>query len=238
MQFDGLILFKAYKVLDEKVHKSYVSWQWRVIHKEKLILEKYTFFCDATGLKQSVEGTLAGNSLTTVLNEVHFLVNLYSFPYPWSPRQTLHQGQPFAPSQAEQLAKLPHPRLFVLTPLFWAYFQVKINKMVGSLDYHPCPSRLASTINPLYFYKLPRVLSLFRMLVEFSLKFLYSTMWEIFQIYGAHIPRKCIDSRYFYSCFTPLKTRSQVLTIVLRQKKITHSHRKYSFENLFPLTVE
>ena len=40
------------------------------------------FFFDATGLKESVEGTLARNSLTTVLNEVHFLVSLYSFPLP------------------------------------------------------------------------------------------------------------------------------------------------------------
>ena len=49
------------------------------------------FLCDATDLKQSVEGTLegSGKSLATVLDEVHFIVNLYSFPYPWSPRQTL-----------------------------------------------------------------------------------------------------------------------------------------------------
>ena len=34
-----------------------------------------------------------------------------------------------------------------------------------------------------------------------------------FQIYGVHIPRKCIDSRHFYSCPSPLKTRPQVLVI-------------------------
>ena len=28
LHFDGLLLSKAYKVLDEKVQKSYVSWQW------------------------------------------------------------------------------------------------------------------------------------------------------------------------------------------------------------------
>ena len=32
--FDGFILPKAYKVLDEKVQKSYVSWQWRVIQRK------------------------------------------------------------------------------------------------------------------------------------------------------------------------------------------------------------
>ena len=31
LHFDGLLLSKAYKDLDEKVQKSYVSWQWRVM---------------------------------------------------------------------------------------------------------------------------------------------------------------------------------------------------------------
>ena len=43
LQFNRLLLSKAYKVLDEKVQKSYVSRQWRVIQK-KLILEKYAIF--------------------------------------------------------------------------------------------------------------------------------------------------------------------------------------------------
>ena len=40
------------------------------------------FLCDVTDLKQSVEATLGvkGKSLTTVLDEVHFIVNLYSSP--------------------------------------------------------------------------------------------------------------------------------------------------------------
>ena len=37
--FDGLVLSKAYKVLDKKLQKGYDSWHWRVIQK-KLILEK------------------------------------------------------------------------------------------------------------------------------------------------------------------------------------------------------
>ena len=44
------------------------------------------------------------------------------------------------------------------------------------------------------------------MLIALSLKLLYSTMcgknFHIFQIYGVHNPRKCIDSRYFHSCLT------------------------------------
>ena len=31
LQFDGLLLSKAYKDLNEKVHKRYVSWHWRVV---------------------------------------------------------------------------------------------------------------------------------------------------------------------------------------------------------------
>ena len=31
LHFDGLVLSKSYKFLDEKVQKIYVSWHWRVI---------------------------------------------------------------------------------------------------------------------------------------------------------------------------------------------------------------
>ena len=37
LHFDWLFLFKAYKVLDEKVQKSYVSWHWRVVQSLKKI---------------------------------------------------------------------------------------------------------------------------------------------------------------------------------------------------------
>ena len=43
--------------------------------------------------------------------------------------------------------------------------------MVNSLDYHPCSSRLTSRIHLSYFCKLRSALSLFKMLVEFSLIF-------------------------------------------------------------------
>ena len=64
------------------------------------------------------------------------------------------------------------------------------------------------------------------MFVESSLKVVYSTMYgKKFQIYGVHIPRKCIESRHFYSC--PLPPHS-VLTLKFlsshpSQKEITHS---------------
>ena len=59
------------------------------------------FLCNAIGLKQSVEGTLEvkGKSLTTVLDEVHVIVNLYSSPVPLVP-----QARPSFP----KLGNLPH----------------------------------------------------------------------------------------------------------------------------------
>ena len=59
-----------------------------------------------------------------------------------------------------------------------------------------------------------------------------------FQIYGVHIPRKCIDLGYFYSCSSPLKTRTQVLVITPYAEGIYLFPRQHSFENLFPPTVE
>ena len=61
---------------------------------------------------------------------------------------------------------------------------------------------------------------------------------ENFQIYGVHILRKCIDSRHFYSCPSPLKTRPKFMSSHPRQKEIAHSPRQHSFENLFPPTAE
>ena len=42
------------------------------------------FLCNAIDLKQSVEGNLKvqGKYLKTVLDEVHFIVNLHSLPLP------------------------------------------------------------------------------------------------------------------------------------------------------------
>ena len=43
---DGFLLSKAYKVLDEKVQKSYLSWHWRVMQSlQKNWLWKFTFWC-------------------------------------------------------------------------------------------------------------------------------------------------------------------------------------------------
>ena len=154
LHFDRLILFKAYKVLDEKLRKSYVSKHWRVIQRKTSSWE-ICIFSDAIDLKQSVEGTLKlkGKSLTTVLHEVHFIVNLYSFPLPLVPQANsffVEIGH-LSPSQTEQLPKLPP--LFLLAPCFWGYpnSQVKTNKMVNSLGYHPCCWILVSRIHQFIF---------------------------------------------------------------------------------------
>ena len=47
LHFDGLLLSKAYKDLDEKVQKSYVSWHWRVMQSLKknwLLVPKMTWW--------------------------------------------------------------------------------------------------------------------------------------------------------------------------------------------------
>ena len=71
------------------------------------------FLCDPIDLRKSVEGTLKvlEKSLKTVWDEVHFIVNLYSFPLPSVP-----QAKPpfpelghLLPSQAEKLSNLPCP---------------------------------------------------------------------------------------------------------------------------------
>ena len=57
--------------------------------------------------------------------------------------------------------------------------QVRTNKLANSVVYHLCPSKLASGIH-LCFFKLLRVLSLSRMLVEFSLTCIFHHVWEKF----------------------------------------------------------
>ena len=51
------------------------------------------------------------------------------------------------------------------------------------------------------------------MLLEFSLKPVYSTIvGKDSEIYGVHIPRKCIESGHFYLCPpSPFKTLPQCL---------------------------
>ena len=60
------------------------------------------------------------------------------------------------------------------------------------------------------------------------------------QIYGVHIPRKCIESSHFFSIPpSPLKTLPQALIITLpRQMEITYSPRQHFFEHLVSPAAE
>ena len=104
LHFNGLLLTKVYNVWTNKLQRSYVSWHWMVIQylkKNWLVVWKMTrnlvnfhasspkpenmrFDGFVLSKVYKVEGTLSvkRKSLTTVLDEVHFIVNLYSFPLP------------------------------------------------------------------------------------------------------------------------------------------------------------
>ena len=78
--------------------------------------------------------------------------------------------------------------LFLVFPLFQKYInpQDRTNKLANRFVYHLCSSILASGIKP-YFFKLLRVLSLSRMLVQFSLTCIFHHVWEkIFNLWCSH----------------------------------------------------
>ena len=54
-----------------------------------------------------------------------------------------------------------------------------------------------------YFLELLKALSPSRMLLLFSLTFSLSWLGKNINIYGADIPRRCIESRHFYPCPPP-----------------------------------
>ena len=65
LHFDGLLLSKAYKDLDEKVQKSYVSWHWRVMQSLKknwLLVPKMTW-----GIWWILMGAVASLKICTLM---------------------------------------------------------------------------------------------------------------------------------------------------------------------------
>ena len=82
------------------------------------------------------------------------------------------------------------------------------------------------------------------MLVEFSLKPAYSTICgNIFQIYGVHIPRKSIESRYFHkgiSCLLPPHSKLSPSTYhhTLSRWNLFIHPGSILFKNLFSPTAE
>ena len=90
-----------------------------ILRKRLILQENFTayseicIFCVIQYIdfqKQSVGDTLKVllKSLKTIFDEVHFVDDLYSFPYPWSPKQTLPcpQVSHLIPSDVEQLLKV------------------------------------------------------------------------------------------------------------------------------------
>ena len=77
------------------------EWSWEI----------WTFLYDAIDLYQSVKGTLKvqGKSLTTILDKVHLIVNLYSFSPTSGPpgKPFLPHGQSFAPLPGRTTSKTP-----------------------------------------------------------------------------------------------------------------------------------
>ena len=99
--------------------------------------------------------------------------------------------------------------------------QVKLKKMVSSVFYNPCPSRLASRVNILsHFFKFLRSLYLSRMILEFSITCVFYYVWGKVLNFGVHIHRKCIESRHFYSCSSsPIKTQKFLKVCFPQQQK-------------------
>ena len=101
-------------------------------------------------------------------------------------------------------------------PLFQKYLnpQVRNIKLVNSVVYHSCPSRLTSWKHP-YFFNLLRVLSLSRMLVDFS---------------DLYIP-PCVAKRFQFMVFT---LENALNLCIFTHAPVTQSKLQVQcFENMF-----
>ena len=114
--------------------------------------------------------------------------------------------------------------------LFQKYinFVVRTNKLVNSVVYHPFPSRLASGIHP-YFFKLLRVLSLFRMLFEFSLACMFHHSQKFFNLCCSHKKMHWIYSFLLMTQSPTQNSRYNFLKICLPQGPRKKGWRKQWF---------
>ena len=100
---------------------------------------------------------------------------------------------------------------------------------------HLPPLSFKISLKDTFFHKLPKALSLSpECLLNFLLNVYTSSYGKNFQIYGVHIPRKCIDWRHFYSCPPHSKLALKYLSSRHRQKEMSRFPRQHSFENRFP----
>ena len=127
-----LVLFLKYgrKIPVKSRRISKVSLHFKKMANSSItVLQKYSEICifcvtQCTGFqKQSVGGVLKnfGKYLKTVSNEVHFMVNLYSFPYRQSPGQTLFpSGKSFLPLPRSQNSPLLGTSTIALVCIFFS----------------------------------------------------------------------------------------------------------------------
>ena len=185
--------------------------------KKSQFLRNLHFLYDAIDLKQPLEGTLKvqGKSLTTVLDEVHFIVNLYSFLLP-----LVLQANPFLP-KVSHMPPLPGRAASKTPPLF-----LRISELPGQNQQNDKQSSLSplsfnTSLKDTFFQGF---ISPSRMLVEFSLKLLYSTMCgKIFKV----MEFTFLENALIRSIFTHAPPHSKLAPKFLpsrpRQKEITHS---------------
>ena len=103
-------------------------------------------------------------------------------------------------SAQRSLSLLFQCTLFLMFPLCQKYLnhQVRTNKLVNSVLYHPCLLRLASRIHislkSFEIYLFPECL----LVIDLSPEY-FTTCGKHFSVYGVRIPRKCIESMHFHS---------------------------------------
>ena len=91
-------------------------------------------------------------------------------------------------------------------PLFQKYLnsQARANRLVNSVVYHTFPSRMTSRIHSFIFLKtLWGFISLKNACWTFSNLHILPCAEKKISVYGAHIPRKLIESIHFYLCPSP-----------------------------------
>ena len=118
----------------------------------------------------------------------------------------------YSSKQRSSIAIFQRP-LFLLPLLFRAIYnpQLRTSKMVNIVSITTvAPLTFEISLKDTSFHISMNSLGFYlsRMVAEFSLKPVYSTMFgENFQISGIHIPRKCIVSKHFCLCPSPLKAK-------------------------------
>ena len=150
--------------------------------KKSLFLRNMQFLCDAIDLNLSVESTLKvwGKSLTTVLDDAHFIVNLYSFPLPLV-SQTNSSFPKFSHLPPSLHSNFQNIRCFSDNPSFLRISQIHGKNQENGKQSLLLPLSFKINLKNTYFYKLPSALSLSRMVAGFSCQiFMFYHMREKF----------------------------------------------------------